>query len=101
MKPLAYYEKEISRRNIFRQGLGEDNVVKSMPTGPVFKELLKDLRILGIVSGSEKQAIIEDIKIGKTYFLFTGDYLGEIEVKAIYPDRVELEFKGEKINLFL
>jgi len=101
IEPLDYYEKEISGRNIFKQGLGEYNFAKSIPTEPVFKELLKDLCILGIVSGVNKQVIIEDAKSGKTYFLFTGDYVGEIEVKAIYPDRVELEFKGEKISLFL
>lgn len=101
IKPYSYYQQEVSKRNIFGGGSSESKVSRAIPTGITFKELVKDLRILGIVSGDKPQVIIEDTKLTKTYFLYTGDYLGDIKIEAINPDSVELEFKGEKINLFL
>lgn len=100
-KPYSYYQQEISKRNLFRTGPMEAGVNKVVPAGSTFKELIKDLHLLGIVSGDNPQVIIEDRKLQKTYFLNTGDYLGEIKVEAIHSGSVILEFKGEKINLFL
>jgi len=101
IKPYAYYEKEIAKRNLFSSAPFDSQVKRVIPAGPTFKELIKSLELLGIVSGDEPQVIIEDKKLRKTYFLFTGDYLGEIKVEEVYSDRVLLEFKGEKISLFL
>ncbi len=101
IKPYAYYEQEIAKRNLFSSAPFDSQVKRVIPAGPTFKELIKSLELLGIVSGDEPQVIIEDKKLRKTYFLFTGDYLGEIKVEEVYSDRVLLEFKGEKISLFL
>lgn len=98
---LSYYEKEISKRNIFKTNFTEPRINRVMSTGPTFKELIKDLQLLGIISGTKQQVIIEDIKLGKIYFLSLGDYLGEIKIEEICSDKVILEFKGEKIILFL
>lgn len=100
-KPYSYYQEEISKRNIFKpQGEGK-KVSQAAPAGPAFKELIKDLNLLGIVAGDNPQVIIEDRKVQKTYFLYKGDYVGEMKVEAIYPEKVVLEFRGEKISLFL
>lgn len=99
--PYSYYQEEISKRNIFKsQGEGE-KVSQAAPAGLAFKELVKDLNLLGIVAGDNPQVIIEDRKMQKTFFLYKGDYVGEMKVEAIYPDKVVLEFRGERISLFL
>jgi hypothetical protein len=100
-KPYSYYQQEISKRNLFKADAAEARVNKVVPTGQTFKELVKDLQLLGIMSGDKPQAIIEDKKLNKTYFLNIGDYLGEIKLDAISSDNVTLEFNGEKITLFL
>ena len=100
-KPFSYYQQEISRRQLFspaQEGLG---VKKVIPAGPAFKELIKELKLLGIVSGESSRAVIEDEKLRKTYFLYAGDYIGEIRVEEILSDRVVLELNEERINLFL
>lgn len=99
--PLSYYEEEIARRNIFKKDLSERISDKAVMAGPAFKEIVKDFRLIGIVKGDNPQVIIEDVKSGKTYFLYPGDYLGEIKIEEIYADKAVLEFKEERINLCL
>jgi PAB1-binding protein PBP1 len=99
--PYSYYQQEIAKKNIFRSGSVEAKSKKVIPAGTVFKELIKDLKLLGIVSGDKSQAIIEDQKARQTYFLYAGDLLGEIKLEEVYSDRIILEFKGERISLFL
>jgi hypothetical protein len=101
IKPLSYYEEDILKRNIFKKDLAESKVTKIIPQGLTFKELVKDLYLRGIIFSNKPQVIIEDTKIGKTYFLYGGDYLGEIRIEEIYPDKAILEFKGERINMSL
>lgn len=74
---------------------------QAMPAGPTFRDLIKNLNLLGIVSGQKQQVIIEDKKLKKTYFLYQGDYIGEIKIEAIYSDKVVLEYKGEQVHLFI
>lgn len=100
-KPYSYYEEEIAKRQLFSAPPMESKAKKVVPAGPTFKELVKDLKLLGIVSGDRLQVIVEDKKLNKTYFLYTGDYLGEIKVEEINSDRVVLDFQGERISLFL
>lgn len=101
IKPYSYYEEKIAKRQLFSAPPMESIAKKVAPAGPTFKELVKGLKLLGIVSGDRLQVIIEDTKLNKTYFLYTGDYLGEIEVEEVNSERVVLEFQGERISLFL
>ena len=100
-EPYSYYQQEIAKRQLFDSSPTEPRVKKVIPSGPTFKELIKGLKLLGIVSADRTQVVIEDAKLDNTYFLYTGDYLGQIRVEEIYSDRVVLEFKGERISLFL
>ena len=101
IKSISYYQQEISKRNLFKAGASKPKSKKVIPAGPTFRDLVKNLHLLGIVSGDNPQVIIEDRKLNKTYFLYTGDYLGDIKVEEIHSDSVLLEYKGEKVSLFL
>ncbi|MFC1646222.1 hypothetical protein ACFL2Y_03485, partial [Candidatus Omnitrophota bacterium] len=98
IKSYSYYQQEIAKRQLFNSSPIESKVKKVIPAGQTFKELIKGLKLLGIVSGDKTQVIIEDTKLRKTYFLYVGDYLGEIKVEEVHSDRVILEFKGERIS---
>ena len=54
---------------------------------------------MGIVTGENNQAIIEDRNLKKTFFIYKGDSLGELKVYDIKNNAVILDYKGEKIEL--
>jgi len=65
------------------------------------EELVKDLNLMGIITGDNDQVIIEDKKAKKTFFLYESDRLGEFKVYDIKESGVILDYKGEKIELKL
>lgn len=102
-KPFRYYASSIGSRNIFSP------IVKDIPkTEQVEVKLSAEidaikarLNLLGIVSGERPQAIIEDKKAKKTYFLYKGDFISNAQVIEILQGRVRLKYKGEEFELFL
>lgn len=67
---------------------------------PISKEdMIKDLNLMGIITGDNNQAIIEDKKTSKTFFLYEGDILEEFKVYDIKESSVILDYKGEKTEL--
>ncbi|MFC1621186.1 hypothetical protein ACFL2G_02665 [Candidatus Omnitrophota bacterium] len=65
------------------------------------EELVKNLTVLGIITGDDDQVIIEDKKEKKTFFLYEGETLREFKVYEIKDAGVVLDYKGEKIELSL
>jgi hypothetical protein len=66
------------------------------------RDISSRLNLLGVVAGEKSQAIIEDSKTSKTYFLSVGQALPDgWVVEEISKDRVRLDFNGEKIELSL
>jgi len=62
-------------------------------------DIASNLNLLGIITGDNNQAIIEDKNSKKTFFLYKGDSLGESKVYDIKDSAVILDYKGEKIEL--
>ena len=99
-KPYSYYGEDIEKRDIFRpsfQAVSRETTVG----GETLKEFRKDLNLLGIVTGKNPQAIIEDKKEGKTHFVNKGDSIGVLRVEEIREDRVILNYQGEQLDLTL
>ena len=99
-KLYSYYGEDIEKRDIFRssfQGTSKEVAVEEK----ALKEFTKDLNLLGIVTGKNPQAIIEDKKEGKTYFVNKGDSIGVLRVEEIREDRVILNYQGEQLDLTL
>lgn len=65
------------------------------------EEILGNLNLLGIITGNNNQAIIEDKALKKTFFLYKGDRFGELKVDEIKDNLVILDYKGEKIELHM
>jgi len=63
------------------------------------EEVLGSFTLLGIITGDNNQAIIEDKVLKKTFFLYKDDSLGDFKVYDIKDSVVILEYKGEKIEL--
>ena len=98
-KPYEYYGKALSQRDLFQPGLPSK---EEKGNSPSLKETrFKDLALIGILSGKTPQAIIEDKKENKTYFLKEGELLGEMRVEQILNEKVTLSYEGEQFELLL
>lgn len=65
------------------------------------QEAIKDISLLGVISGESPQAIIEDKKTQKTYYVTNGQFIGEFQVKDIQEGKVLLNYKGRGFELYL
>ncbi len=99
--PFSAYA-DVGKRELFKP-LRSDAQEKaaSQRTSVSGQDKLKDLSLIGIVAGDKPQAVIEDRKIQKTYFLNKGQSVNQMIVEDILEDRVILDFEGEKLELVL
>ena len=99
LKPYSYYAQEIGKRPLFSPLLIKEE--KGAERRTSLKELTTSLRLVGIIQAPKQQAIIEDGKSQKTYFLYAGDFIDEVELAEILDGKVILSYEGEEIELFL
>ena len=69
----------------------------SVTTGDISDKL----GLVGIIAGDNPQAIIEDKKAQKTYYLNKGQSFNGYTVEEISEGKVMLDHEGQKISLFL
>ena len=100
-KSYSYYSNRISARNIF--GGGSYLQTDSQTTGmdPSAELSGGNLGLVGIIPGGNPQAIVEDKKNQKTYYLLKGQSINGITVEDIDKDKVMLEYRDKKMTLFL
>ena len=100
-KPFSYYAGLIAKKDLFKMTLEvkKETPKALMQAGPL--ELLNNYSLSGVVSGESPQAIIEDKKSRKAYFLNKGQYLGEFRIEDIMEGKVILDFNGQKFELSL
>lgn len=100
--PFSSYQEVVGKRELFKPLRTETPAAKTpKPATDSGYDKLKDLSLIGIVAGEKPQAIIEDRKIQKTYFLNKGQTVNQLTVEDILKDRVILDFEGEKLELVL
>lgn len=100
--PFSAYSESIGRRELFKPQQSEVRTERT--SGAKIEsasDKLKDLSLIGIIAGEKPQAVIEDKKIQKTYFLYKGQILNQMKLEEILEDRVILDFEGEKFELTL
>lgn len=100
-KPFLLYVEQFRRREIFK--IFEKPVVGAPPAAvrTSLSELAAGLNLSGILLEKEPQAIIEDKKSGKTYFLKKGEYLNNIKIDEIKRGKVRLRYESETMELEL
>lgn len=97
-QPYEYYSKDLER-DIFKP-IAREREIKASSEIPT-EELMANLSLLGIVSGENPQAIIEDKAKKKSFFLKEGQSAGGVLLKAIEGENVTVIYKGEELNLTL
>ena len=62
---------------------------------------LKNINLIGIITGDSPQAIIEDKQNQKTYYVNKGGFINDFQIEDIVKVKVILNYKGQKFDLYL
>jgi hypothetical protein len=98
----SYYLEKVRQRDIFKMGeKKEEESPEAAPKGPS-QELLsatEHLKLVGIAWSNDPDAMIEDTKALRTFFVKRGQMIGEFKVQAIFRDKVVLRYRKEEVEL--
>lgn len=94
--PLSYYEEKASRRNLFRTRPVTELGATSVVAAP---DVLQGLSLKGIIFDQNPQAIVQDDKARKSYFVRIGDSFNGVIVKGIEQEKVVIEYQGQVLEL--
>lgn len=98
IKPYEFYLEGIKEHQIFSTG---PSLESGRPAGSVNVDLMKDINLVGIISGENPQAVIEDKKNQKTYYVSKGQFIGEYQVEDIQEGKIIINYRGQRFELFL
>jgi hypothetical protein len=98
IEPYSYYSSQVEKRSIFSPQEGETSAAAA---GPTAEEISSNLSLIGIIAGDKPQAIIEDKKAGKSYFVYKAGTVGGARIIDILEDRVVMECQGKQFELML
>lgn len=97
VKPLEFYAQAINQRQIFGSALVGSSGQPIVAAG----EALKDISLVGVISGEPPQAVIEDKKAQRTYYAIKGQSVGEYQLEDIQDGKVILNYDGKKYELHI
>lgn len=102
-QPFNYFSEPVASKNIFAPVVKEDTRAPAAAAeeGPKLEDIKAQLNLLGVIWGDNPQAIIEDTKAKKTYFLNKGQSLDNIHVKDIMENKVVLMYKDQQFELVI
>lgn len=104
-QPLTYYMQEIEKRGLFKSVIADKTAAagqaQAEPERIKLDEIAKTLALKGIVAGEVPQAIIEDTKAGKTYFVTKKDNIGEVAIEEIRDNSVKIKLGEQSTELVL
>ncbi|MBM3250215.1 MAG: hypothetical protein FJZ09_05140 [Candidatus Omnitrophica bacterium] len=97
IRPFEYYLEVTGGRQLFTSPAQEAQA----PIGQAAADLIKDISLVGIIAGDNPQAIIEDKKAQKTYYVTKGQSFGEFQVEDIKEGKIILNYRGTRFELYL
>ena len=100
---LDFYLQGTNKRKIFSNPTAAASAAQdtAIPTPAQAGELIKDIALVGIISGDNPQAVIEDKKTEKTYYVAKGQFIGEIQITDIQESKIIADYKGKKFEFYL
>ena len=103
VKNISYYLEKTSARNLFSVKQIPEAVVKAGEENVLtIKEAdrTKDFSLVGIAWSADPEAMIEDAKNKRTFFVKRGQALDDdIKVVTIFKDKVILTYKTKEFEL--
>ncbi len=99
LQDATYYLERISNRNIFKIGASKRAQEGNPEAVSKIEELTKGLRLVGISWSEDPDAMVEDTKLNRTFFVKKGQMVGELLVKEITKDKVLMSYQGEEAEI--
>ena len=103
VRNASYYLEKVSGRNLFAIGQVPEPEVKPGEEGVLTAkeaDRTKDFALVGIAWSSDPEAMVEDSKNKKTFFVKRGQALDdEVKVVTIFKDKAVLTYKGKEFEL--
>lgn len=103
IKNLSYYMEKVSARNLFAIGEVPEPEVKPGDEGKLTTkeaDRAKDFTLVGIAWSADPEAMIEDTKNKRTYFVKRGQPLdNEVRIVTIFKDKVILTYNNKEFEL--
>lgn len=102
LQSVSYYLEKIKGRNIFVSAQPESVVMvnKVAAEEVVEGDPFKDFSLVGIAWSNDPEAMIEDAKLNKTFFVKRGQSLANgVRVVTIFKDKVILGHKNKEFEL--
>jgi len=102
LKNSASYLEKARKRDIFKIVEDAPAAAAIEKTAEKPKEILaktRDLKLVGISWSKDPDAMIEDIKSKRTFFVKRGGYANDVKVEAIFRDKVIVSFQGDQVEL--
>ncbi|MBI4972424.1 MAG: hypothetical protein HZC16_01225 [Candidatus Omnitrophica bacterium] len=100
-KSSEFYLPGLPKREIFASSLTPTMRPEEIPPLAQNLDLIKNINLVGIISGENPQAVIEDKNTQKTFYLSKGQFMGEFQVKEIKEGKVILDYKGQSYELYM
>lgn len=98
IKTYDYYLEAVKERQIFGNASVQEN---AGAISGVNLDLIKDINLVGIIFGENPQAIIEDKKTQKSYYVTKGQFIGEFQVEDIQEGKVIVVYRNQRFELYL
>jgi len=99
-KPFESYLSSIRARRIFGNTTGTETSAPTALSTDTKAALIEQMTVIGIISGENYQAVIEDKKLQKTFSVVKGQSIGEFQVVDIQNNKVVLDYAGRKYELY-
>lgn len=92
----SYYTRNVQSKDIFTAAPAESAYTSALPS---LVEVTAKLKLQGIISQPNPQAIIENVQTKETFFISPGERIGEMELKEILPAGVRIIYQGLEVEL--
>ncbi|MBU1999008.1 MAG: hypothetical protein ABIG46_07935 [Candidatus Omnitrophota bacterium] len=99
LKNFSYYLDKVRQRDIFKIGSKPKIVENRDELQDKITEFTKNLKLVGISWSDDPDAMVEDLANRKTYFIKRGQSIGELEVQAIFRDKIVLRYQGIEVEI--
>jgi hypothetical protein len=98
IRDYSFYSTEIAQKNIFGQAEQESAQAQSVMAA---EDVAGNISLVGIIAGDNPQAVLEDKKSQKTYYMTKGESFNGFTVEEISQGKVVLDYQGKKFALSL
>ncbi|MFH1768780.1 MAG: hypothetical protein ABH858_06445 [Candidatus Omnitrophota bacterium] len=101
-RDYSAFMREIENKKIFAPLYVEKKEAKAEVDRDKLNKIIENFRMVGILPKDPRRVIIEDQRLGKTFYLKEGEsFLDNITVKKIEKGSVILNYYGEEFELYL